>query len=111
MLYTHTHTHKALPKLFLLFLIPTHTHTHTHTHITVVLFYAIALAAYVDLDQDFAGFFSLNGGRYDGCLSYGFGIALAAFLVNTIATAIGFVAICYRWLWQPQPLKYKYSVQ
>ena len=63
-----------------------------------MLFYAVALAAYVDLYQDFAGFFSLNGGRYDGCLSYGFGIALATFPVNTIATAIGFVAICYRLL-------------
>ena len=76
-----------------------------HNHTSTVLFYAIALAAYVDLDQDFAGFFSLNGGRHEGCLSYGFGIALAAFLVNTIATAIGIVAICYHRLC-PKPYKY-----
>ena len=78
---------------------------HKCTHTSTVLFYAIALAAYVNLDQDFAGFFSLNGGRYEGCLSYGFGIALAAFLVNTIATAIGIVAICYHRLC-PKPYKY-----
>ena len=71
-----------------------------------MLFYTISLAAYVDLDQDFADFFSLNGDRHDGCLSYGFGIALAAFLVNIIATMIGFVAICYHRLC---PQSYKYS--
>ena len=80
-------------------------HTHSHSYIPTVLFYAIALAAYVDLDQDFAGFFSLNGGRHEACLSYGFGIALAAFLVNIIATAIGIVAICYHRLC-PKPYKY-----
>ena len=51
-----------------------------YTYIHVVLFHAISLAAYVDLDQDFAGFFSLNIGRHEGCLSYSFGIALAVFL-------------------------------
>ena len=80
-------------------------HTHLIHQYTIVLFYAIALAVYVDLDQDFAGFFSLNGGRHEACLSYGFGIALAAFLVNTIATTIGIVAICYHRLC-PKPYKY-----
>jgi hypothetical protein len=36
-------------------------------------------------------------------LSYGFGIALAAFLVNTIATAIGIIATCM--LPQPKALQ------
>ena len=54
--------------------------------------YVVALAAYVDLYQDFAGFFYFSGGRHEACLSYGFGIALVAFLINTIAMAIGIVA-------------------
>ena len=46
-------------------------------------------------DQDFAGFFSIEGGRSDGCLSYGFGIALASLFVNLIATVVGVVAIFF----------------
>ena len=70
-----------------------HTHTHTHTH--TVIFYAVAMGVFVDTDQHFAGFFTLNGSLQDGCLSYGFGIALAAFLVNIIAAIIGVGAILY----------------
>ena len=45
-----------------------------------------------DTDQDFAGFFSIEGGPADGCLSYGFGVALASLLVNLIATVVGVVS-------------------
>lgn len=48
-----------------------------------------------DTDQDFAGFFSIEGGVSDGCLSYGFGIALASLFVNVIATVVGVVAIFF----------------
>ena len=75
-----------------------HTHTHTHT----VIFYAISLGVFAELDQDFAGFFSLNGRQQEGCLSYGFGIALAAFIINTIAAAVGIVAIFYRAICPPK---------
>lgn len=63
--------------------------------LTVVCF-AIGIGVFVDLDQSFAGFFSINGVEQEGCLSYGFGIALAAFIINILATVIGSVAICYR---------------
>lgn len=61
-----------------------------------VIFLAIALGVFVDLDKDFAGFFSIEGQAADGCLSYGFGISLAAFIVNVIATVVGIVAIFYK---------------
>ena len=72
----------------------THTHTHTHTH--TVIFLAIGLGVFADTDQSFAGYFSVDGAPEDGCLSYGFGISLAAFIINVIATVIGIIAIFYR---------------
>lgn len=60
-----------------------------------MVLYAAALGVYADMDQHFAGFFSLNGMEQIGCLSYGFGIALASFLVNIIAVAIGVFAVIY----------------
>ena len=65
------------------------------TH-TPVIFLAIGLGVFADIDQDFAGFFSLESQATDGCLSYGFGIALAAFIINVIATVVGIVAIFYK---------------
>ena len=65
-------------------------------YIHPVVCFAIGIGVFVDLDQSFAGFFSINGVEQEGCLSYGFGIALAAFIINILATVIGSVAICYR---------------
>ena len=48
-----------------------------------------------DTDQDFAGFFSIEGSRSDGCLSYGFGVALASLFVNVIATVVGIAAVFF----------------
>ncbi len=73
------------------YLYPLLTHTHAHT----VLLYSAALGVYADTDQHFAGFFTINGTERDGCLSYGFGIALAGFIVNIIASIVGFAAIIY----------------
>ena len=44
------------------------------------------------IDQDFAGYFSIEGRASEGCLSYGFGVALASLFVNLIATGVGVVA-------------------
>ncbi len=77
---SHTPTH----------IIPT-PHTPTHT----VLLYAAALGVYADTEQHFAGFLTINGAEIDGCFSYGFGIALAGFIVNIIASIFGFAAIIY----------------
>ena len=63
---------------------------------------------FLDQPQDFAGFFSLDGAPQAGCLSYGFGIALSAFIVNIIGTLVGLMAICYKKLF---PARYKYSIK
>ena len=48
-----------------------------------------------DTDQDFAGYFSIEGHPSDGCLSYGFGVSLAALFVNVIATVVGIISIFF----------------
>ena len=108
---THTHictSHTCIP-------IPTHTHIHTphtcipsHTHTHTVIFLAIGIGVFVGIDQDYAGFFSLEGEPTDGCLSWGFGIALAAFIINIIATIVGVVAIFYRQIRRYQKAKFQY---
>ncbi len=72
----------------------------------LVIFYAIGIGLFLDQDQNFAGFYSLDGSPISGCLSYGFGIALSAFVVNVIGTIAGLVAICYKKI---SPPKYEYS--
>ena len=57
---------------------------------------AIGVGVFGGTDQDFAGFFSIEGGPADGCLSYGFGVALASLFVNLIATVVGVVSIFFR---------------
>ena len=61
---------------------------------TVILL-IIGIGVFGGTDQDFAGFFSIEGGPSDGCLSYGFGVALASLFVNVIATIVGVVSIFY----------------
>jgi len=72
----------------------------------IVIFYSVSLALFLNLGLDFAGFFSVDGMRTSGCLSYGFGIALAAFIINILATIAGLVAICYK---KMCPARYKYT--
>ena len=62
---------------------------------STVILLVIGVGVFGGTDQDFAGFFSIEGEASDGCLSYGFGIALASLLVNAIATAVGVVAVFY----------------
>lgn len=83
---------------------------HSHgTHIFyLVICYGVGMGAFLNQGQDFAGFFSLDGVQFEGCLSYGFGIALAAFIINVIATVAGVVAICYKKL---VPTRYKYTIK
>lgn len=73
-----------------------------------VVLYAIGLGVFLDQEQDFAGYFSLDGSPHDGCLSYGFGIALSAFIINIIATIVGLLAICYKKMF---PSKFQYTVK
>lgn len=73
-----------------------------------MILYAVGLGAFLNQSQDYAGFFSLDGVQFEGCLSYGFGIALAAFIVNVIATVAGLVAICYK---KMCPTRYKYTIK
>jgi hypothetical protein len=60
-----------------------------------VILLIIGIGVFGGTDQDFAGFFSIEGGPSDGCLSYGFGVALASLFVNVIATIVGVVSIFY----------------
>lgn len=60
-----------------------------------VILLAIGIGVFGDTDQDFAGFFSIEGNPSDGCLSYGFGISLAALFVNVIATVVGIISIFF----------------
>lgn len=64
--------------------------------VSAVVLLVIGIGVFGDTDQDFAGFFSIEGSASDGCLSYGFGVALASLFVNVIATVVGIVAIFYR---------------
>lgn len=75
--------------------------------IILVVLYAIGLGIFLDQQQDFAGYYSLDGYPHSGCLSYGFGIALSAFIINIIATVLGLLAICYKKIC---PSKYKYTI-
>ena len=72
-----------------------------------MIFLAIGLGVFADTDQDFAGFFSIEGQATKGCLSYGFGISLAAFIVNVIATVVGIVAVFYKTFAAKQRSKYE----
>lgn len=88
-----------------------HSEPHWH-HICIcsppppVILYAVGLGVFLDQQQHFSGFFSLDGAPHDGCLSYGFGISLSAFIINVIATVIGLLAICYK---KMCPTKFKYQ--
>ena len=62
---------------------------------TVVFLLVIGVGVFGSIDQDFAGYFSIEGKASDGCLSYGFGVALASLFVNLIAAVIGTVAIFF----------------
>ena len=100
--HLHPHTHMPTQP-------PPHTHIHTpHTCTPTVIFLAIGIGVFVAIDQDYAGFFSLEGEPTDGCLSWGFGIALAAFIINIIATIVGVVAIFYRRIRKYQKAKFQY---
>lgn len=72
-----------------------------------VVFFAISLGVFADLDQDFAGFFSREGIPEEGCLSYSFGISLAAFIVNIIASVVGVVAVFNPQIQEIQRSKYE----
>lgn len=72
-----------------------------------MILYAVGIGVFLEQEQDFAGYFSLDGAPQDGCLSYGFGIALSAFIVNIIGTVLGLLAICYKKLC---PRRYKYTI-
>ena len=108
--HTHTYAHPTPASPYP----PTHTYTHPtpasppHTHTHTVIFLAIGIGVFVGIDQDYAGFFSLEGEPTDGCLSWGFGIALAAFIINIIATIVGVVAIFYRQIRRYQKAKFQY---
>ena len=65
----------------------------TFPHAVILLI--IGIGVFGGTDQDFAGFFSIQGGPADGCLSYGFGIALASLFVNVIATVVGVASIFF----------------
>ena len=104
-IHPHTHTpHTCTSHIHTPHLHPLPTHTYTHT----VIFLAIGIGVFVGIDQDYAGFFSLEGEPTDGCLSWGFGIALAAFIINIIATIVGVVAIFYRQIRRYQKAKFQY---
>ena len=107
---THTYTHPTpAPHTHTPTQPPPHTHIHTpHTCTPTVVFLAIGIGVFVAIDQDYAGFFSLEGEPTDGCLSWGFGIALAAFIINIIATIVGVVAIFYRRIRKYQKAKFQY---
>ena len=76
---------------------------HAHEHLlsehlsscSTVILLVIGVGVFGGTDQDFAGFFSIEGGASDGCLGYGFGIALSSLLVNVIATVVGVVSIFF----------------
>lgn len=73
-----------------------------------VILYSVGLGVFLDQQQDFAGYFSLDGSPHNGCLSYGFGITLSGFIINIIATIIGLLAICYK---KMCPTKFRYEIK
>ncbi|CAI8016101.1 hypothetical protein GBAR_LOCUS9904 [Geodia barretti] len=61
-----------------------------------IILLIIGIGVFGGIEQDFAGFFSIDGGPADGCLSYGFGVALASLFVNLMGTVVGVVSIFFR---------------
>ena len=50
---------------------------------------------FLGIDNDYAGFFSLNGLPNSGCLWYSFGLAVGAWMTNLIGGAVGIGAFVY----------------
>lgn len=61
---------------------------------------AISAGAFADTERDFSGFFTRNGIPYDGCLSHGFGLAVAAMAVNVLGSVVSFCALFSNKLWK-----------
>ena len=57
--------------------------------------YAVTIGMFLGIDNDYAGFFSLNGLPNSGCLWYSFGLAVGAWMTNLIGGAVGIGAFVY----------------
>ena len=57
--------------------------------------YIAAIAIFASSELSFGGFFSLNGLAESGCFSYGFGLAVAGFIVNAVTSMVGVAPIFY----------------
>lgn len=62
-----------------------------------VVAYVIAVGVFLGIDNDYGGFFSLNGEPSSGCLSYSFGLAVGAFLTNLMGGFLGIIAFVYEY--------------
>ena len=61
----------------------------------LVCFYAITIGMFLGTDEDYGGFFSLNGLPSEGCLSYSFGLAVGSWMTNLMGGALGIIAFVY----------------
>ena len=61
---------------------------------------ATSAGVFADTERDFSGFFSRNGLPYEGCLSHGFGLAVAAMAVNVFGSVGSFCALFSNKLWK-----------
>ena len=61
----------------------------------------LAIAAWIfgDAERSYSGFFSRNGEPFDGCLSHGFGLAIAAMAVDVFGSVVSFSALCSSKFW------------
>ena len=50
---------------------------------------------FLGTDEDYGGFFSLNGLPSEGCLSYSFGLAVGSWMTNLMGGALGIIAFVY----------------
>ena len=66
--------------------------------ITLAVFYGLALWFYTSIDEDYAGFFTLNGKPHNGCWAISLGLAIGASSVNVFAAIVAALSYCYHHL-------------